>query len=64
MTPDPRVQRMKNIVDTMYKRSIEIVDGKKTLLAKGDDALLQQVGAGKDIMSILCTYVRVSCVFM
>ena len=53
MTPDPRVQRMKNIVDTMYKRSIEIVDGKKTLLAKGDDALLQQVSKKKQMLEIL-----------
>ena len=53
MIPNKRVQRMKNIVDVMYKRSVEVVAEKKAGLQRGDVALSQQVGEGKDIMSIL-----------
>nr|ANC28039.1 cytochrome P450 [Polyporus umbellatus] len=40
------------ISDTMRKRSEEIIYERKLALKKGGDALLQQVGEGKDIMSI------------
>ncbi|KAL6306629.1 cytochrome P450 monooxygenase [Sparassis latifolia] len=53
MIPSRRVQRMKAIIDTMYRRSQEIFNAKKAALAAGDKAVTQQVGEGKDIMSIL-----------
>ncbi|OBZ67961.1 Docosahexaenoic acid omega-hydroxylase CYP4F3 [Grifola frondosa] len=51
--PFQPLQRLKHIVDTMHAKSIEIFTAKKTALDKGDEALVLQVGEGKDIMSIL-----------
>lgn len=51
--PDKNVQEMKVIVDTLEMRSKEILEGKREALRAGDEALKQQIGEGKDIMSIL-----------
>ena len=53
LLPQKNVQKMKHIVNTMYDRSKEIYEAKKALLEGGDDAMLHQVGEGRDIMSIL-----------
>ena len=53
--PSRRVQRVKNIVRTMRKRSEEIVAEKRAALRKGDESTVRQVDEGKDIMSILRT---------
>ncbi|KAI0806598.1 cytochrome P450 [Fomes fomentarius] len=53
LIPAERVQRMKKIVDTMYSKSVQIIDEKKAAMKKGDTELLRQVGEGKDVMSIL-----------
>lgn len=53
LVPDPNVQRMKSIVDIMQVRSQAIIEDKKIALKAGDEAVKQQVGEGKDIMSIL-----------
>ncbi|CCM05747.1 uncharacterized protein FIBRA_07979 [Fibroporia radiculosa] len=53
LVPDNDVQRIKSIVDTMDFQSRTIFEKKKTALLQGDEAILQQVGEGKDIMSIL-----------
>lgn len=55
LIPAERVQRMKKIVDTMYSKSVQIIDEKKAAMKKGDSELLRQVGEGKDVMSILRT---------
>ncbi|KIJ63129.1 hypothetical protein HYDPIDRAFT_113701 [Hydnomerulius pinastri MD-312] len=47
------VQEIRRIVDVMDKTSIEVFEAKKKALAEGDEAVMQQVGQGKDIMSIL-----------
>ncbi|KAI0629819.1 cytochrome P450 [Trametes polyzona] len=52
-TSDADVRRMVDISDTMAKRSLEIINGKKALLLEGDQALAHEVGEGKDIMSLL-----------
>lgn len=54
--PIDRVQRMKQIVDTMHGRSMQIMEEKKRAVRRGDNALLEQIGEGKDVMSILCMY--------
>lgn len=54
--PIDRVQRMKQIVDTMHGRSVQIMEEKKCAVLRGDSALLEQIGEGKDVMSILCMY--------
>ena len=52
--PNPAVQNMKYIVDTMWRRSQEIYASKKRAFEQGDEAVAQQIGEGKDLMSILC----------
>ena len=56
--PSKRVQRLKDIVDTMFQRSVDIVNQKKDAMQKGDDTLLRQVSDGKDIMSILRQHIQ------
>ncbi|TFK93403.1 cytochrome P450 [Polyporus arcularius HHB13444] len=51
--PINNIQRLKDISDIMYERSVLIYNEKKAALEKGDDALKHQVGEGRDIMSIL-----------
>ena len=53
LIPHKRLQKLVGIVDTMADKSAEIFSEKKNGLASGDEAVLQQVGEGKDIMSIL-----------
>ncbi|KAI0760472.1 cytochrome P450 [Fomes fomentarius] len=53
LIPHKGLQELKAIVDTMHRRSVEIFEEKKRALEKGDEAVTQQVGEGKDIMSIL-----------
>lgn len=38
----------------MYKTSVDIFESKKAALALGDEAVMKQVGEGKDIISVLC----------
>ena len=51
--PHEGVQRIKAIIDTIHKRSLEIYRSKQRALELGDEAVVKQVGEGKDIMSIL-----------
>ena len=52
LVPHKNLQELLEISDTMRRRSQEIIDERKTALAGGDEALMAQVGEGKDIMSI------------
>lgn len=54
--PHRGVQHMKAVVDVMHRRSIDIYKEKKRALEQGDEAVTRQIGAGKDIMSILRVY--------
>jgi hypothetical protein len=54
LVPHKAVRRTQEIVDTMYRTSVDIFERKRSALQQGDEAVLQQVGRGKDIMSILC----------
>ncbi|KIJ60898.1 hypothetical protein HYDPIDRAFT_138406 [Hydnomerulius pinastri MD-312] len=53
ITPWKALHELIDIVEVMDKTSNEVFDAKKKALAKGDEAVLQQVGRGKDIMSVL-----------
>ncbi|PSR73438.1 hypothetical protein PHLCEN_2v10730 [Hermanssonia centrifuga] len=53
LLPDKTIQKAKAIIDTLETRSKQILLEKKLALANGDKAILQQVGEGRDIMSIL-----------
>ena len=54
--PSRRVQRLKHIVLSMRARSNEIIAEKRAALQKGDESTVRQVDEGKDIMSILRTW--------
>ncbi|KAF8701560.1 Cytochrome P450, partial [Rhizoctonia solani] len=53
LIPSSDVQRLREMVDIMWDTSLRIVASKKAALEQGDDVMIQQVGRGKDIMSIL-----------
>lgn len=48
------------IVNTLRTRSAAIFAEKKRALLAGDEALKEQVGEGKDLMSILCASLRLA----
>ncbi|KAI0370370.1 cytochrome P450 [Pilatotrama ljubarskyi] len=51
--PHEGVKALVNIADVMWSRSTAIYSEKKKALERGDAAVAQQIGDGKDIMSIL-----------
>ncbi|KAF9815151.1 hypothetical protein IEO21_04769 [Rhodonia placenta] len=53
LIPSTRLQRMREISDAIDAHSKRIFEEKKQALARGDEAVLKQVGAGKDILSRL-----------
>lgn len=53
--PLPELQKLSAIVDWVDRESRQVYELKKQALLSGDEALLEQVGEGKDIMSILRT---------
>ncbi|RPD74082.1 cytochrome P450 [Lentinus tigrinus ALCF2SS1-7] len=46
-------QKLRQMVDTMHDRSVQVFREKRAALERGDEGLKQQLGEGKDIMSIL-----------
>ncbi|TCD66192.1 cytochrome P450-dit2 [Steccherinum ochraceum] len=52
-TPYPRLQRVREIVDTMDATAKEILRVKRAALERGDEELGRTVGQGKDILSTL-----------
>lgn len=53
LLPSKKVQFVKGLTDVMDAHSKDIISRKRLALSKGDEAVLQQVGEGKDIISIL-----------
>ena len=58
--PWPALQRVKRTVDTMDVMAHEIYDAKMGALRAGEEAVVQQIGEGKDIISKLCECVSSS----
>ena len=56
MMPVSLMQKGKRVIDTLYDESTSIYESKKEALLKGEEAVVQQVGKGKDILSILCEF--------
>lgn len=54
--PSKRVRHVLALVDNLSATSKQILAEKKLLLAKGNAAVGSQVGEGKDVMSVLCTF--------
>ncbi|KLO16320.1 cytochrome P450 [Schizopora paradoxa] len=52
-TPVQRVQQARSIIDLMHETSLEIYSMKLKALEQGDEAVVEQIGNGNDIMSIL-----------
>lgn len=53
LTPLKTVQRLREVADDLHNRSVLIFNEKKAALEGGDEALKQQIGEGRDVMSIL-----------
>ena len=54
LLPFRELRRLMRISDIMRRRSQEIISERKEALLQGDQAMLAQVGEGKDLMSICC----------
>ena len=53
LIPSAHVQKARELSDIMYNTSVKIYEPKKHALERGDEAIVEQVGRGKDAMSIL-----------
>ncbi|RPD69487.1 cytochrome P450 [Lentinus tigrinus ALCF2SS1-7] len=53
MIPQSGLQELSRISGILNRRSVEIYEDKKRALKQGDEAVMRQIGEGKDIMSIL-----------
>ncbi|KAG6900250.1 hypothetical protein C0993_000891 [Termitomyces sp. T159_Od127] len=51
--PNKRLHAIRDIIDTWDRTTSEIFEAKKRALEEGDEALAQQIGQAKDLMSIL-----------
>ena len=59
--PFSGVRKLREIVDTMDRTSVKIFQSKKATLQQGDEAILKEVGGGKDIISIFCARSSFAC---
>ncbi|KAJ3479304.1 hypothetical protein NLI96_g9146 [Meripilus lineatus] len=53
LVPSSKVQRLKNLIDVLDSESKDLLAKKRKALEDGDEAVKQQIGEGKDIMSVL-----------
>ncbi|EIM90577.1 cytochrome P450 [Stereum hirsutum FP-91666 SS1] len=53
LIPSKNIQALVEAADTMDESSKKIFDEKKAALKRGDDAVVHQIGEGRDILSIL-----------
>jgi hypothetical protein len=51
--PWKNLHELRDIVDIMQDTAVEIVESKQRAIKAGDEAILQQIGKGNDIISIL-----------
>ena len=51
-----KLKQLRDIVDIMDETAIDVYKKAKEGLKKGDEELVNRVGQGKDIMSILRSY--------
>jgi hypothetical protein len=51
--PSKPLHTLRDMIDYMWVLSEEIYEGKKKALAEGDEVVKNQIGRGKDILSIL-----------
>jgi hypothetical protein len=53
LLPFENVRRLRDVVDIMHNTSVDILREKRRALKEGGDAVAEQIGGGKDIISIL-----------
>lgn len=53
MLPIKSLQKAKEFTDIMHEESMAVYESKKVALMEGEEAVVQQIGKGKDILSIL-----------
>ncbi|KAL0954819.1 hypothetical protein HGRIS_003764 [Hohenbuehelia grisea] len=53
LIPWKKLHDLRDMSDYMQKVSVQILESKRRAIEQGDDVVLQQVGRGKDILSIL-----------
>lgn len=51
--PNADFRQLRHVIDTMDSRSRDIFEEKKAAIMKGDEAVVQQLGNAKDLLSIL-----------
>ena len=51
--PIASLQKFRKVVEIMNHNAQNIYNTKKTALDKGDEAVVQQIGEGKDLLSIM-----------
>lgn len=51
--PWKALKDMRDVADIMHATSVDVIESKKRAMKEGDEAIMRQVGKGKDIMSIL-----------
>ncbi|KAF8910643.1 cytochrome P450 [Gymnopilus junonius] len=51
--PSKNIRKVRDIIDTLHRTSVEIFESKKKAIEAGDSALEAQIGKGKDVISIL-----------
>ena len=58
LLPWKNAHKLRDIIDVMDKTCVEIFENKKRALEEGDELVVEQMGRGKDIMSILSQFMR------
>jgi hypothetical protein len=58
--PFESVRQLRDIVDMIHNTSVKIFEAKKRALKEGDEGVVNQIGRGKDLISILSTCTRMS----
>lgn len=53
--PLPGLREARDLVDLLDGNSVKVLSDKKDAIARGDSAVVEQIGQGKDIMSLLST---------
>ena len=53
LLPWKNAHRLRDNIDVMDRTCVEIFESKKQALEEGDEAVVEQMGQGKDITSIL-----------
>lgn len=58
-SPIQSIKMMRDVVYVMHDTSLKIYQSKKQALLEGNQAVAEQVGKGKDILSILSKWVTI-----